>query len=207
MEGSGNTSVLNRIKWPDEPYRKTTPTIGFNIETVPAGKYDFNIWDITGQSRLIDAWRYYYPGTNCVIFVVDSCNEYLNGIPNMKWTNIKERLHDCLNDFELQETIFAITCNKQDLNGALRKEEIGEQLELFEYRDCGIEFFDEIDRMNTLLGIMKIPDEILGIIAGYLPRVRDGEKFPGRIMEIFECSAIQEKGLNHVIKWIAQNVK
>merc|ERR1712045_732549 len=33
---------------------------------------NFTVWDVGGQDKIRPLWRYYYQGTNALIFVVDS---------------------------------------------------------------------------------------------------------------------------------------
>ena len=51
-------------------------------------------------------WRYYYPNTNAVIFVVDSNDR--ERIDN----EAKEELHYLMNDEELKDCVFLIYANK-----------------------------------------------------------------------------------------------
>ena len=51
---------------------QSTPTIGFNVETLEFKGIKFNIWDIGGQNKIRQLWRHYFPNTNGIIFVIDS---------------------------------------------------------------------------------------------------------------------------------------
>ena len=48
-----------------------------------------------GQDKLRDLWRHYYPGTNGIIFVVDSADK-------TRLNTAKEELHLLMNEHELQ---------------------------------------------------------------------------------------------------------
>lgn len=54
--------------------QEETPTIGFNIEKVKTRDFNFSVWDVGGQTELRDLWRHYYPGTNAIVWVVDSAD-------------------------------------------------------------------------------------------------------------------------------------
>ena len=82
-----------------------------------------NLWDIGGQRSLRFYWRNYFEQTDGIIWVVDSAD--------------RRRLQDCKDEFDklLEEEKLAgatllIFANKQDLPGALSKEEIASLLEL-----------------------------------------------------------------------------
>jgi GTPase SAR1 family protein len=51
---------------------QTTPTIGFNVETVSRKNVTFSVWDVGGQDQIRGLWRHYFLNTQAVIFVVDS---------------------------------------------------------------------------------------------------------------------------------------
>ena len=61
LDGSGKTQALYHIVSGEKVH--TIPTIGFNIESVPApGKPGvmLKMYDIGGQERLRGLWRHYY---------------------------------------------------------------------------------------------------------------------------------------------------
>ena len=93
---------------------ETLPTIGFNVETVKAKKYTFDLWvdtersdyrqDVGGQDKYRSMWRHYYTGTHVtvpltdqyqsVIFVVDSSDR-------ARLDQVKEELHRMAIDDQL----------------------------------------------------------------------------------------------------------
>eukprot|EP01084_Bolivina_argentea_P253469 425756_1 len=121
LDSAGKTTILYSLKC-GEPV-KTVPTIGFNIETVNYQGLELNIWDVGGQDKLRDLWRHYYPGTNGIIFVVDSADK-------TRLNTAKEELHLLMNEHELQYATLVVVANKQDLPNALKKEEVSKALEL-----------------------------------------------------------------------------
>ena len=74
------------------------------------------MWDVGGQKILRNLWRHYYNGTNAVIFVVDSSD--LERIDH----EAKEELNHLMNADELQDAVYLIYANKQDMAGALTAE-------------------------------------------------------------------------------------
>mmetsp|Transcript_51048 Transcript_51048/g.45849 ORF Transcript_51048/g.45849 Transcript_51048/m.45849 type:complete len:174 (+) Transcript_51048:153-674(+) len=121
LDSAGKTTILYSLKC-GEPV-KTVPTIGFNIETVNYQGLELNIWDVGGQDKLRDLWRHYYPGTNGIIFVVDSADK-------TRLNTAKEELHLLMNEHELQYATLVVVANKQDLPNALKKDEVAKALEL-----------------------------------------------------------------------------
>jgi len=121
LDSAGKTTILYSLKC-GEPL-KTVPTIGFNIETVSYQGLELNIWDVGGQDKLRDLWRHYYPGTNGIIFVVDSAD-------TTRLSTAKEELHLLMNEHELQYATLVVVANKQDLPNALKKDGVARALEL-----------------------------------------------------------------------------
>jgi len=50
----------------------TMPTVGFNVEQVKHRNIEFTIWDVGGQDKIRALWKYYYQGTDGLVFLVDS---------------------------------------------------------------------------------------------------------------------------------------
>merc|ERR1712078_474775 len=70
LDAAGKTTVLYKLKLGEVV--TTIPTIGFNVETVEYKNIKFTVWDIGGQEKIRKLWRYYYQGTQGLIFVIDS---------------------------------------------------------------------------------------------------------------------------------------
>merc|ERR1712032_14615 len=70
LDAAGKTTILYKFKLGEVV--TTIPTVGFNVESVEYKNISFTVWDIGGQDKIRKLWRYYYQGTNGLIFVVDS---------------------------------------------------------------------------------------------------------------------------------------
>ena len=73
LDAAGKTTILYRLKLGE--VKRTTPTIGFNVESVQYKNVKFNVWDVGGQSKIRPLWKHYYKGVGGVIFVVDSADK------------------------------------------------------------------------------------------------------------------------------------
>ena len=107
----------------DGEIEQTTPTIGFNVEVLQYKNIKFQVWDLGGQTTIRPYWRCYYPNTDAIIFVVDSCDVDRLGIA-------KQELMAMLDEEELKDTILLVFANKQDQKGALNAQQVSEQLGL-----------------------------------------------------------------------------
>jgi len=95
----------------------TTPTIGFNLETITYNNLTFQVWDLGGQTSIRPYWRCYYSSTDVVIFVVDSTDRDRVALA-------KQELYGLLDEAELKETVLVVMANKQDAEGAMTEAEI-----------------------------------------------------------------------------------
>lgn len=121
LDNAGKTTILYKLKMGEVV--QTTPTIGFNVETVQHKNCTFSVWDVGGQDQIRGLWRHYFLNTQAVIFVVDS-----NDTNRLR--EAREELHKVLESPELSSAILLVFANKQDLPNAMSPEEITNGLEM-----------------------------------------------------------------------------
>ena len=150
MINKNNTkiAILHRLKTGEK--LSTTPTIGFNVETIKMDNLRLCVWDVGGQDRLRPLWRQYYAGTTGIIFFVDA-----NDIPRLPL--VKDEIHYLMTEIELKYAIMAIVANKQDLPNAIKSDEITKELELTDLK-FKYEIFETIATNIQDSGIQKVID-------------------------------------------------
>lgn len=121
LDNAGKTTILYKLN--SGKIIHTVPTIGFNMETIEYEKMTMNIWDIGGQDKIRQLWKYYYQNTDAIIFVVDSSDSDRLGL-------VCEEINKLLHEDELRNAILLVMANKQDKKGALSVGELGEILPL-----------------------------------------------------------------------------
>merc|ERR1712187_924942 len=89
---------------------------------------NFTVWDIGGQDKIRKLWKYYYQGTQGLIFVVDS--------------NDRDRIEDACEELakmlmedEMRDAVLLVLANKQDLPNSLTAAEVTEKLGLHSMRN------------------------------------------------------------------------
>lgn len=102
---------------------QTTPTIGFNVETVSRKNVTFSVWDVGGQDQIRGLWRHYFLNTQAVIFVVDSNDQN-------RLKEARDELWKVLESPELAAAVVLVFANKQDLPNALPGDDVMKGLEL-----------------------------------------------------------------------------
>ena len=126
LDAAGKTTILYKLKLGE--LVTPIPTIGFNVEEVNYKNINFTMWDVGGQKKLREMWRFYYENTQAVIFVVDSADH------QRVEHEAKEELHNLMNQEELKDCVFLIYANKQDFAGALNPGQLAEKLGLNQMR-------------------------------------------------------------------------
>ena len=126
LDNAGKTTILYRLQ--ADQVIPTTPTIGFNVETVQYKNIKFQVWDLGGQSSIRPYWRCYFPNTNAIIYVVDSVDKQRLG-------DSKQELMLMLEEEELKGVTLLVFANKQDLPQAMTAAEVSEGLGLTNIRN------------------------------------------------------------------------
>ena len=126
LDAAGKSTILYTLKLGEVV--ETTPTMGFNVETVEYKTINFTIWDVGGQEKTRSLWKHYYQKAQALIFVID-CTD-VNRIHE-----VKTILHEILNDEELCNCkALLIYANKQDLPNAMNEDELSGILNLESFK-------------------------------------------------------------------------
>jgi ADP-ribosylation factor protein 1 len=126
LDAAGKTTILYKLKLGE--ILTTMPTIGFNVETVEYKNICFTVWDVGGQDKIRQLWRYYFQNTQGIVFVVDSNDRE-------RMTEAKRELSKMLGEDELRDALLLVFANKQDLPNAMIASEITSKLGLDSLRN------------------------------------------------------------------------
>ena len=96
LDNAGKTTILYRLQNDSEENIQTIPTIGFNVEVLQYKNIKFQVWDLGGQTSIRPYWRCYYPNTDAIIFVVDSCDSERLGVAKQELLAMLEVSKDSL---------------------------------------------------------------------------------------------------------------
>ncbi|SCU87166.1 LADA_0E02410g1_1 [Lachancea dasiensis] len=74
LDNSGKSTVVDWIlaTYKNRPRQSITPTVGFQIHTVPFRGHSVQLWDVGGQSTLRPYWDNYFDKTDVLLWVVDA---------------------------------------------------------------------------------------------------------------------------------------
>lgn len=121
LDLAGKTSVLNRLRFGEAG--TTTPTIGFNYESLTYKNTTFDFWDTGGQDKLRNLWRHYYEEVDGVLFVVDLTDEN-------RLSEAKDELHKAMRDIHLKGAFLCVLANKKDAENCMTLEQVSNGLQL-----------------------------------------------------------------------------
>ena len=88
------------------------------------------VFDLAGQERMRNVWKYFYSSIEGIIFVCDASDPERSG-------EAREELHKLLSDEEAGQMPCLVFANKQDLPGALCGEEFAKLMEVGHFVDRG----------------------------------------------------------------------
>lgn len=121
LDNAGKTTILYKLKL--NTVAETTPTMGFNMETVQVGNVNLIIWDIAGQDKYRPVWSHYLLNCQAIVFVVDAHDRDRIDLA-------LEELWRVLEQPDYSLTPLLVLANKQDLYGAMCSREVAERLRL-----------------------------------------------------------------------------
>ena len=86
----------------------TVPTIGVDLEEIQVRNLNVKVWDLSGQLKLRNTWKYYYESVNGIIFVIDSTNRDTLG-------DVRDTLHQVMAETQDSQIPILVFANKQDV--------------------------------------------------------------------------------------------
>src|SRR3569623_842125 len=70
LTNTGKTTILYKMKL--EETIQTTPTVGFNVETLNIKNINMTVWDVGVRDKGRPLWRHYFKNSQGLIWVIDS---------------------------------------------------------------------------------------------------------------------------------------
>eukprot|EP00743_Colponemidia_sp_Colp-15_P011275 GILK01012554.1.p1 GENE.GILK01012554.1~~GILK01012554.1.p1 ORF type:complete len:191 (-),score=30.70 GILK01012554.1:300-839(-) len=161
LDGSGKTTLIHHLKTLEASSTvDIVPTAGFATHTFSSQGMTLRVYDVSGQPRSRDMWRYFVKEVQGIIFVVDSEDKTRIAVA-------RDYLESMLKhpEIQLRSIPILLLANKQDKHDVLSREDICRLLELDRIKD---EFGKpwSIKRANGLTG--EGIDEGMQFLAKYL---------------------------------------
>ncbi|KAJ7189351.1 ADP-ribosylation factor family-domain-containing protein [Mycena pura] len=126
LDGSGTTSILNRLCQVDLPVGElpaTVPTIAPNCRTILHGPHSISVIDLGGQEGVRDLWRMSYCEGHAFIFAVDASAPHRFG-------PAKDELHWMCTEWQCADFPLLVLANKTDLARAVELDQISRALDV-----------------------------------------------------------------------------
>jgi len=124
LDAAGKTTILNKMRF--DEVMQTAPTIGVNTEDIQVRNVNIKVFDLAGQEKMRNVWKYYYSSIEGIIFVLDSTR--LDRIQDAR-----DELLSLLANDEAKHIPVLVFANKQDLPKAVKSNEIIDLLGIGDY--------------------------------------------------------------------------
>lgn len=124
LDAAGKTTILNKMRF--DEFVPTVPTIGVNTEDIQIKNVNIKVFDLAGQEKLRNVWKYYYSSIEGIIFVLDSTR------PD-RLQDARDELLNLLANDEAKHIPVLVFANKQDLPTAMKSQEMIDQLGISDY--------------------------------------------------------------------------
>ena len=159
FSGVGKTTITRLIKAEEIPMEHI-PTITGDIATIKIGKLHFHLWDFAGQEQFSYLWNNFIKGSDAVLLITDST---LENVEKSKFflELIKE---------QAPQAHTSVIGNKQDLDDALKAEQIEKILGLKTYSMVAKDHGNR-DKMITIIAdILEMSAEVSPLLKPLLER-------------------------------------
>jgi len=154
LDAAGKTTLLYKCKLNETI--TTIPTIGFNVEQVtPVPGLTLTVWDLGGQEKIRNLWRYYITGVDAIIWMIDSNDP-------SRFEESQSELQRMLSFPELKHQPILLFANKNDLPYARPLTEIVDAVGLREFR--GRKWHAQSSNCLTGEGIYDGFEKLAGLI-------------------------------------------
>jgi small GTP-binding protein len=126
LDNAGKTTALYHLL--SGVAINTQPTVGSNVETIERQNLRLQCWDLAGQTAFRQGWSTFFPGTDAILFLVDSGDRDRIG-------EARNELFRVLADESTAKASILVLANKQDIPNCLSLNEVMESLQLSEIKD------------------------------------------------------------------------
>ena len=159
FSGVGKTTITRLIKAEEIPMEHI-PTITGDIATIKIGKLHFHLWDFAGQEQFSYLWNNFIKGSDAVLLITDST---LENIEKSKFflELIKE---------QAAQAHTSVIGNKQDLDDALKPEQIEKILGLKTYSMVAKDSGNRNKMITIIADILEMSAEVSPLLKPLLER-------------------------------------
>ena len=159
FSGVGKTTITRIIKAEEIPMQHI-PTITGDIATIKIGKLHFHLWDFAGQEQFSYLWNNFIKGSDAVLLITDST---LENVEKSKFflELIKE---------QAAQARTSVIGNKQDLNDAMKPEQIEKILGLKTYSMIANDSNNRNKMITIIADVLEMSAEVSPLLKPLLER-------------------------------------
>lgn len=103
LDAAGKTTILHKMRF--DEIMPTAPTIGINTEDIQIKNINIKVFDLAGQEKMRNVWKYYYSSIEGIIFVLDASDRE-------RIMEAKDEIQNLLQNEEAKQVPILIFANK-----------------------------------------------------------------------------------------------
>jgi len=180
FSGVGKTTITRLIKAEEIPMQHI-PTITGDIATIKIGKLHFHLWDFAGQEQFSYLWNNFIKGSDAVLLITDSS---LENVEKSKFflELIKE---------QAAQAHTSVIANKQDLDDAMKPEQIEKILGLKTYSMIAKDAGNRTKMITIIADILEMSAEVSPLLKPLLER----DNYTEKAVEALEAAKFEDAAM------------
>jgi len=128
LDGSGKSTIIEKLKPDAHRNMEIAPTVGFNVDEFQKGSVSFKVFDMSGAGRYRNLWEKYYKDAQGIMYVIDSADK-------IRMCVVKDELDQLLGHKDLSTVPLLFFANKMDIPNSLAAPDIALALRLEDIKD------------------------------------------------------------------------
>ncbi|XP_076439638.1 ADP-ribosylation factor-like protein 1 [Babylonia areolata] len=164
LYNSGKTTLMERLTG-----HSVAPRTGHPFEGAKYGNMMLTGWDLGGRDIMRPLYRYFFPMTDAIIYVMDSHER-----DQFHLDHAKMQLQRLVEEEELEGRPLLVLANKQDLSAAMTCLELRQHLDLGQV---------ERERAVEILPLSLVTEQGLPEVVDWLERQQMQKEFQTRVVQ------------------------
>lgn len=125
LDNSGKSTIINELKPTAQRSDAIAATMGYSVEEFEKNSATFKVFDMGGARKFRDIWQHHFGQAQGIIFVIDSSER-------SRMCLVRDELKLMMEHPDVKGLPILFFANKMDLPGAMKPDEIAEEVGIAE---------------------------------------------------------------------------
>lgn len=126
LDNAGKSTIINELKPTAQRSDAIAATMGFELQEFEKGNVSFKVYDMGGARKFRELWAHHFQAAQGIIFVIDSSER-------ARMCLVRDELQLMLEHPDVKKGLpILFFANKMDKPGAMKPEEIAEEVGIME---------------------------------------------------------------------------